>query len=243
VERAAGPLASRFITVSEFDRRLGLAAGIASEDRIVTVHNGMPDTPGVPQADPGGDPPRLVMVARFGPQKDHPTLLAALAGLRDYPWEMDLIGDGPLLEQTKRLAAELGLAGRARFLGQRTDVDRLLAAAQVSVLASNWEGFPLSILEAMRAGLPVIASSVGGVAESVSDGETGYLVPRGDVEALREGIRRLLTDRSLRVRLGASGRLRFQRHFTLARSVEKTLAVYRDVLAAANGKPESGGIR
>jgi glycosyltransferase involved in cell wall biosynthesis len=240
VERVAGPLASRFITVSEFDRRLGLAAGIASEDRIVTVHNGMPDTPGVPQADPGGEPARLVMVARFGPQKDHPTLLAALAGLRDYAWEMDLIGDGPLLEQTKRLAAELGLAGRVRFLGQRTDVDRLLAAAQVSLLASNWEGFPLSILEAMRAGLPVIASSVGGVAESVSDGETGYLVPRGDVDALRENIRRLLTDRTLRVRLGASGRLRFQRHFTLARSVEKTLAVYRDVLAA-NGKPESGG--
>ena len=84
IERWFGPLASKFITVSEYDRQLTLSAGIATEDRVVTVHNGMPDVPPPLRADPGRAPARLVMIARFEPQKDHPTLLRALAfrGLR-----------------------------------------------------------------------------------------------------------------------------------------------------------------
>ena len=236
VERMVGPLASRIITVSEYDRRLGLEARIAPPDRLVTVHNGMPDVAAELRADPSRTPARLVMVARYGAQKDHPTLLRALTSLRHLPWELDLVGDGPARGETEALALELGLRERVHFLGQRKDVDRLLAGAQVSLLITNWEGFPLSILEAMRAGLPVVASDVGGVAESVRDGETGFLVPRGDVEALRDRIERLLTDPALRVRLGGSGRERFIRDFTLDVSVARTLAVYRDTLAAAGGR-------
>jgi len=231
VERLVGPLASKIITVSEFDRQLGLAAGIAGEDRIVTVHNGMPDVPENLRADPGRTPPRLVMVARFGAQKDHPTLFRALAKLQSHAWELDLVGDGPLKEETEALAAQLGLGARVRFLGQRTDVDQILARAQLSLLATNWEGFPLSILESMRAGLPVVATSVGGIGESVRDDENGYLVLRGDVEQLRDRLERLLTSPELRVRMGASGRARFEREFTLEHSVNRTLGVYQDVLA------------
>jgi glycosyltransferase involved in cell wall biosynthesis len=233
VERLVGPLASRIIAVSEYDRQLGLEARIAPPERLVTVHNGMPDVPPALQADPAGSPPRLVMVARYGAQKDHPTLLRALASLQRHPWELDLIGDGPLMGETEALARELGLGGRVHFLGQRNDVDRRLASAQISLLITNWEGFPLSILEAMRAGLPVVASDVGGVAESVRDGESGFLVARGDVAQLRDRIERLLADPHLRRRLGASGRERFVRDFTLDVSVAKTLAVYRDTLADA----------
>ena len=171
------------------------------------------------------------MVARFGAQKDHPTLFRALAQLRDHPWQLDLIGDGPLMGEMEALSASLGLGGRVHFLGQRSDVDRILSEAQVSLLVTNWEGFPLSILEAMRAGLPVVASSVGGVGESVVNEETGYLVPRGDVAALKERIARLLSDPELRVRMGAGGRNRFQRAFTLAHSVNRTLDVYRSVVS------------
>ncbi len=241
VERLVGPLASRIITVSEYDRRLGLAARVAPEDRLVTVHNGMPDVPAELRADPARSPARLVMVARYGAQKDHPTLLRALADLRQHPWELDLVGDGPSMGQTEALATELGLAGRVRFLGQRSDVERILAAAQVSLLVTNWEGFPLSILEAMRAGLPVVASSVGGVAESVRDEESGYLVPRADVPHLRDRIERLLTDPALRARLGAAGRARFVGDFTLSASVARTLAVYRAALTDAGVEPDRPG--
>lgn len=235
IERTTGPLLTRIITVSEFDRQLALAAGIASEDRIVTVYNGLADVGERLRADPSRSPVRLVMVARFGPQKDHRTLLRALAGLQDYPWELDLIGDGPLMDEMASLAASLGIGGRVHLLGQRMDVGELLARAQVGLLVTNWEGFPLSILEAMRAGLPVVASSVAGIVESVEDGRTGYLVPRGEVDPLRERIRPLLRDPELRARLGAQGRARYEREFTLKSFVNNTLAVYRDVLAEAAG--------
>jgi glycosyltransferase involved in cell wall biosynthesis len=237
VERLVGPLARMIITVSEFDRRLGLAAGIAGEDRLVTVHNGMPDVPPSLRSEPSRTPVRLVMVARFGAQKDHPTLLRALAQLQTHAWELDLIGDGPLRGETEALAAALGLASRVRFLGQRTDVDQILANAQISLLVTNWEGLPLSILESMRAGLPVVASSVGGISESVRDEENGYLVPRGNVELLRERIERLLTSPDLRARMGTSGRTRFEQDFTLDHSVNRTLAVYQDVLSGDRAAP------
>jgi glycosyltransferase involved in cell wall biosynthesis len=239
IERFAGPLASRIIAVSEFDRQLALDARIVTADRIVTVHNGMPDVPLRLRADPGRTPVRLIMVARLGAQKDHPLLLRALAGLMHHAWELDLVGEGPLMNEMKSLAATLGIGGRVRFLGQRMDVDQLLADAHVSLLVSNWEGFPLSILEAMRAGLPVVASSVAGIGEAVSDGETGYLVPRGDVELLRDRIGRLLVDPTLRVRMGAAGRARYEQHFTLDGTVAKTLAVYRDVLAEGKAAESS----
>jgi glycosyltransferase involved in cell wall biosynthesis len=197
---------------------------------MVTVHNGMPDVAPSLRADPARTPPRLVMVARFGAQKDHPTLLRALSGLRDHSWELDLVGDGPLASQTQALAASLGIRERVHFLGQRMDVDHILANAQIALLVTNWEGFPLSILEAMRANLPMVASAVGGVGESVNDGETGYLVPPRQVEPLRDRIRRLLTDPDLRVRLGARGRIVYEEHFALEQAVTKTLAVYEDVL-------------
>lgn len=230
LERLAGPLASKIITVSEFDRQLALSARIASVNRIVVVHNGMPDVPPRLRADPGGSPPRLVMVARFGPQKDHTTLLRALAGLQEYQWTLDLVGDGSLMSQMEALAAAFGIDKRVHFLGQRRDVGEILARAQIGLLTTNWEGFPRSILETMRAGLPVIASSVGGIGEAVVDGETGYLVPRGDVDLLRDRMALLLADPALRNRLGTNGRLRYEEHFTLAHLVTNTLAVYREVI-------------
>lgn len=231
LERLVGPLASKIITVSEFDRRLGLAAGIAGEDRMVTVHNGVPDVPQSRRADPGRTPVRLVMVARFQAPKDHPTLLRALAGLQDHAWELDLIGEGRRRGEMEALAFALGLGGRVRFLGERTDVDQLLANAQISLLVTHWEAFPLSILESMRAGLPVVASSVGGIGESVRDEENGYLVPRGHVELLRDRIELLLTSSGLRARMGTSGRTRYEQDFTLSHNVSRTLEVYRGVLA------------
>jgi glycosyltransferase involved in cell wall biosynthesis len=235
LERIVGPLASRLITVSEFDRGLALEARIARPDRIVTVHNGMPDVAQDLRADPSRTPPRIVMVARFEPQKDHATLIRALGGLTAQPWELDLIGEGPGMSAMRALAANLGIADRIRFLGQRLDVQRLLADAQVAALITNWEGLPLSILEAMRAGLPVVASDVGGIAETIREGETGHLVGRGAVDQVRERIGRLLAEPGLRARLGAAGRSLYERQFTLEHCVTRTLEVYQSVLAGREG--------
>lgn len=241
IERATGPLsADRTITVSEYDRRLALRARILPAHRVVTVHNGMPDIPAGLRAEPGRTPPRLVMVARFGAQKDHTTLLRALADLRDEAWELDLVGEGPLLAEMESLAASLGLGARVNFLGQRMDVDRILANAQISLLVTNWEGFPLSILESMRAELPVVASAVGGVGESVLDGDTGFLVPPGQPEPLRDRLRQLLADPDLRVRFGRRGRQVFEERFALDQTVSKTLAVYRGVLPPSVGTEPAG---
>jgi glycosyltransferase involved in cell wall biosynthesis len=240
IERLVGPLTSKIIAVSEFDRRLGLEARIVPPHRIVTVHNGMPDVPASLRADPGRAPPRMIMVARLGAQKDHPTLLRALAGLTDRPWQLDLIGEGPLQDDMRALATTLGIADRVRFLGQRLDVDRLLAEAQLALLVTNWEGFPLSILEAMRAGLPVVATAVGGIDEAVNDGVTGYLVPRAGVDLLRDRIERLLDSPALRSQMGAAGRTRFEQEFRLEHTVTRTLAVYKDVLAEASGRAANG---
>jgi glycosyltransferase involved in cell wall biosynthesis len=170
------------------------------------------------------------MVARFSPQKDHFLLLRALAGLRGLPWELCLVGGGEREEAVRREALRLGLGGRVRFFGERRDVPEILAGAHVFVLASRWEGLPLTVLEAMRAGLPVVAADVGGVREAVAHGETGLLFPRGDAGALRRCLELLIAGPAERARLGAAGYARWQKEFTLERMLKETEAVYRAVL-------------
>lgn len=224
LERIAGRVTDKVIAVSQQDRELALKYRVVPPERIEVIWNGVPDSS--LRADPTQEPPRVVMVARFAPPKDHALLLRALSSLRHLPWVLDLVGDGPLFPQVLRLAQELGIADRVRFWGSRRDVDRFLAMAQVFVLASNWEGLPLSVLEAMRAGLPVVASDVGGIKEAVLDGETGFVVKRGDENELRERLKQLISDPALRLRMGLAGRARYEARFRLETMLERTWEVY-----------------
>ncbi|MEM6837209.1 MAG: glycosyltransferase, partial [Cyanobacteria bacterium P01_C01_bin.120] len=104
------------------------------------------------------------------------------------------------------------------------------AKAQIFALISHWEGFPRTILEAMRAGLPVVASRVGGVAEAVIDGETGFCVARQDVETLRKRLARLVLEPQLRLRMGQAARRRYEANFTFQQMYAKTCQVYEHVL-------------
>lgn len=218
------------ITVSRYDYLLALRYRIASEAQMAVVHNGIQDVAYPSRAADSASPTRLIMVARFASQKDHASLLSALSGLTSSSWVLDLVGEGPLLASTQAEASRLGLGSYVRFLGARLDVARLLGDSSVFILTSNYEGFPISILEAMRAGLPVVASDVGGVSEAVVDGETGFLIPRGDVQTLRERLAQLIADPQLRLRMGRAGRARYESCFTLKQMLEKTLAVYEKVL-------------
>jgi glycosyltransferase involved in cell wall biosynthesis len=170
------------------------------------------------------------MVGRFEPQKDFGLLVRAIHGLHA-DVHVTLVGDGPTRGAAETLARHLGLEERIQFLGFRHEVARILSEAHVFVLASKWEGLPRSILEAMRAGLPVVASDVGGVGEAVVEGDTGFLVPRGSVDAVRSRLERLCEVPELRARLGAAGRARYLAHFTLEGMLRGTACVYADVLS------------
>ena len=230
IERIGVLFADRVIGVCEFDRQLALRYHVAPAKKVTTVHNGMPDIDARLRAAPAHAPVRLVMVARFEAQKDHGTLLRALARLRGKAWQLDLIGDGPQRADIVELAGDLGVADRVRFLGARTDVAQLLASSQVFLLISHWEGFPRSILEAMRAGLPVVASDVGGVRESVVEGVTGFLIPPGDVDTLQARLELLLEFPGLRTHLGGAGRARYESQFTFDHMFEQTAAVYGELV-------------
>lgn len=226
-EMVAARFATLIVTVSDFDRELALRWKVTPASHITTVHNGVPDIDRCLLAQPDTTPPVIAMIARLDTPKDHPLLFRALATLTYRPFQIMLIGDGPFEDRLRKMAYALGIGDRVQFLGFQDDVRTHLATAQIFALVSEWEGFPRSVLEAMRAGLPVVASQVGGVGESVVDGQTGYLCPRGDMETLRNRLSRLLENPALRQRMGQAGRIRYLERFTMERLMGETMAVYR----------------
>jgi glycosyltransferase involved in cell wall biosynthesis len=225
-ERLAARWADAIICVCEYEKRLALSKGVARAEQLHVVYNGVRDTPHLALAEPARQPVRIVCVARFEPPKDHRTLLLALASLRDLNWQLELIGDGPGERGMRHLAAELRIHERVRFSGYTSDPAEALARSALFVLATRSEGFPRSILEAMRAGLPVVASDVGGVAEAVVDGATGRLVSPASITGLAEALKPLITHRLDRQRMGAAGRLRYESSFRFERTLRDTNALY-----------------
>lgn len=225
-ERAAAPLASSIVNVCEAERDLARSHRIAPDEKLLVIHNGVEDVPDRLRADPGVEPPGIVMVARFEQPKDHETLLRALAPLKAMAWTLELVGAGPQQGEIRALGGSLGMEDRLHFHGSSQNAAEPLAASQIFVLASKSEAFPRSILEAMRAGLPVVASDVGGVREAVVDGSTGYVVPKSEPEALGAALKRLLGDAALRRQFGAAARNRYENQFTFEHMFKKTLDIY-----------------
>lgn len=226
VERRLVEATTHYIAVSQTDAVVGRERlGIAGR-AITPIHNGVHDAPHRARPDASRI---IVMVSRAHRGKDHDTLFRATAGLDCEVW---CVGGGTETEVFARAAAPHleDPVRRIRFLGTRDDVPELLAQAGVFVLSSRYEGLPLSIIEAMRAGLPVVASDVGGVPELVRHGETGVLFEVGDAASLRAHLSTLLDDPLLRRRLGESGRQAYERGFSHARMLESTFAVYRSVV-------------
>jgi len=177
-------------------------------NRVHVIHNGV-DVP-ASCADVARQPPVGIMVANLIAYKGHRDLLQALAQLEDPP-VVRMIGAGPEHEELVAEAAALGIASVARFEGHRPDASACFLDVQFAVLASHEEGFPNAVLEAMAAGVPVVATRVGGVPEIVDDGATGILVPPHDPRRLADAIATLARDPALRQRLGDAGRERIRR--------------------------------
>jgi glycosyltransferase involved in cell wall biosynthesis len=230
IERALRPLTTVTVCVSENERQAGLAARACEERTTIVIRNGV-SKGALDVAKPKSTRPRLVMVGRLQAPKDPITLVRALALVSARDLEAVLVGDGPQRAAVADEIQRLGLDSAVRLLGERTDVQELLATADVFVLSTRSEGLPLSVLEAMAAGLPVVASDVGGIPELVADGVSGVLVPPGDPDALAEAIERLLENSPLAQQLGLAGRRRVLENFDLEAVREAHLALYRRMLA------------
>lgn len=229
VHRRLAALADRYVGVSNLVYEASRAEGIAPR-RLRRILNGID----VQRFDyqgpcPGGP---VVTVARLRPVKDLASLVRAMALVApEVPSaRAEIAGGGILLDELTALANEQGVADRVTFLGEVSDVPAVLARAGLFVLPSRAEGIPLTLLEAMARGLPVVATRVGGIPEVVVDEETGLLVPPSEPEVLAAAIRRVLLDPELALRLGQNGRRRAEECFDTRRMVRDYEALYREAL-------------
>ena len=228
LEKATAPFAERIICVSEYDRIIGIEAGM-NPKQLVTVHNGMKDVNPNLMANPTqSEPVKVAMIARFDRQKDHETLIKAFQGLDA---ELILIGDGPTMLKTQQQVEKLEMSKQVTFLGFRQDIAQILAEVQIFTLVSHWEGLPCTIIEAMRAGLPVVASDVGGVKEIVIDSQTGYVIPRGDAATLRTKLAYLISNESARTSMGILARQKYEAELTFEHMYRQTVAVYQEAIS------------
>lgn len=182
----------------------------------------------------------VATAANFRPQKDYPNLLGAAALLqeRGVAVRFVAVGQGPLESEIRASATSMGLDGTVMFTGFRADAVRVLAAADVFTLASQWEGLPVALMEALALGLPVVATAVGGVAESMHDGVDSLLVPPGEATALADALQSVLTDDALRTRLAAAARDRAP-EFDVRTAVAHIEATYLSLA----GAPDASAIR
>ena len=160
--------------------------------------------------------PRLLSAGRIVHQKGLDLAMRALGELKAFDWEWSIAGDGPQMPVLQSRAKELGIADRVFFLGwqSRPQLMECYQQANVFLFPSRHEGMPNALLEAMASGLPVVASCVAGNEELVIDGETGYLVPSEDVEALQVALKRLLLDPALREQMGMASRERVEANYS-----------------------------
>jgi len=178
------------------------------------------------------DVPLIVTIGRLERQKGISFFLqAAREVLQEFPQARFLIvGKGPDEGKLISLARNLGIKKAVRFLGFRNDVPEVLAAADMFVLASLWEGMPNVVLEAMASGKPVVGTQVEGTEELVIPGETGLLVPPADAKALARNICRLIQESGLARRMGQAARKQVKEHYTVQTMVERYAQLYRDIL-------------
>jgi glycosyltransferase involved in cell wall biosynthesis len=218
IERWLGRRTDRLVTVGEAVRAELLRLGIGTPERLVVIPLGL-DLDRFLDAEMlrgrlraelgiGAAVPLVGIVARLVPIKAHEVFLEVAARVgREWPEARFLVvGDGERRAELEALASRAGPPGRVHFLGWRRDLDRIYADLDVAVLTSRNEGSPVSLIEAMAAGRPVVATRVGGVPDLVEDGVSGWLAPDGDAGAVAAALRLLLADPERRQAMGAAGR-------------------------------------
>ena len=214
----------------------------AEPDKVVVIYNAVDwsqlDTTRTRQelrAEVGvpSDAPLAGIIARLTEQKAHRVLFDAMVSRPELTaLHLLVVGDGDLRDDLRRRAEQLGLGGRVHFVGARRDLGNILGAIDMFVMPSLWEGLPLSLVLAMGAGLPVIASRVAGIPEVVKDNVSGLLVNPGDVPQLATALVRVMQDNTLRARLGEEGRAFVRPRFGVDRYIASITTLYNNLLTA-----------
>lgn len=227
-------ITSKVICVSEFDRQLAKRWFLHNYNRIVTVHNGIVDKKFISSTVREYSLPlNLVSVARFSHQKNNMELIRAVERINKLysdSLQLNMVGDGPLLSEAQTYVTSHKLENDVHFLGSRTDVDDILNQNDIFCLISNYEGLPISIIEAMRARMPIIASDVGGVNELVQDEVNGFLIPRGNISELVDKLKYILEHKKLIKSMGEASRKIYEEEYTADRMNQKILSVYNEIL-------------
>ncbi len=226
MELIACRLGTTVACVSRFDQRYARSRIGLSAKRMEWIPYGIDDRP-LPPTRPENDRPIIFMPARFQQQKNQPLLLEAAAKVADRDFEIWLAGQGPDMDASRELTERLGLSSRVRFMGDRDDVPELLEQVDIFVLFSRYEGLPISIMEAMRAGLPVLANSVCGVPEEVTHGTTGLLSESENIDESAAILAELLDDPEKRRAMGEAGREKFLAEYTRDVMARSFLSLYR----------------
>jgi glycosyltransferase involved in cell wall biosynthesis len=233
VERGLARLSDRIVTITDSLRDFTVERVGIPESKVQTIHYGLdapPEAWGVnpPDAVPG-DARILLAVSRLSTQKGIDIAVRALAELQPHI-VLVVLGEGPERQALEQLAAHIGVADRVFLPGRVPDVGAWLRRASVFVHPARWEGFGLAVLEAMLAGLPVVASNVSSLPELVVDGETGLLVPLDDPSAFASAVESALG----RPELGAAGRERAATEFSVARMADRTAGLYAALVSASS---------
>jgi glycosyltransferase involved in cell wall biosynthesis len=229
LERLAAHWCRTIVALSADERDAGLAARVGDPGQYRVIPNGVPlERFALPRRPVRG---RILMVGRLAPPKRPDLAIRALASVREQipDAELQIVGDGSLRTEAGSLAAELGLGGAVQFLGTREDVPKLLAEAECALLASDYEGSPLAVVEAMAASVAVVATEVGGVGELVRPGVTGAIAPKGDAEALARALLDALGDPERAAALGAEGRRLAQEELSLDCMVGRLVGLYEEL--------------
>lgn len=230
LERMTRGLVSHYILVSQYDLNLGLSKGIFSKSTISLIYNGVKDTFDQSRKKRKMDSRlRLLMTARFSKQKDQLSLYEAI---KDLAVDLYFLGDGPTRSNLEKLVDQNSdKPSKIYFEGHINDVESYLYETDVFLLISNWEGFPISTIEAMSKSLPVVVTDVGGSAEVFSNNRMfGYAVPHKNVPHLRRIVIDLLENKSTLEEMGREARKVFTERFTLNKMIRETKEVYRKVL-------------
>lgn len=240
IDRYLAKRSDRIVTNSTGVREFYAGHGVPAE-KLVVIPNGVPPAAqsSVSRADLlaelglPADARLIGAVGRLWPQKRVKDLIWAADVLKIIRQDAHLliVGDGPLADRLHRFRRQSRIEDQVHFLGERNDVARLMPHFDVLWLGSAYEGQPNSVMEAMSAGVPVVATDIPGTRDLVVDGETGYLVPIGNGPAFARQTERILTDPALARRLGDAARERMHREFSVERMVERHAALYRELLA------------